>query len=138
VYIQSKNQVSGLVQRIFYGKYILCNHQSNATRKHESYIDFASQIKKKPKNKKLPLCFLHIIREKFTSIENKTKEKYVIVSIENYQENKVENSHFTTQKRARGCKTSLKFNHLSKPLNSAGILQFSYSTHQEKLYQLGL
>lgn len=37
-----------------------------------------------------------------------------------------------------GCKTSLKFSHLSKPLNSAGVLHFFYFTYQEELHQLGL
>lgn len=92
--IQSQNQVSCLVQYFFNRKYVLCNHQSNATHKHESYTNFASQIKK------FSLITFFILLERSLFQQKTKQEKHAIISTENHQENKVENSSFTTEKNA--------------------------------------
>lgn len=106
MHIPSQNQVSCLVQDIFYRKRVLCNRQSNATHVRESHTDFASQTKI------LPHCCC-IIRQILMSTENKNKKRSMLrFSVKTIRKKKVKNS-------TGGCKTALKFNTLSKPLNCA-------------------
>lgn len=102
MHIPNQNQVSCLVQDIFYRKWVLCNCQSNATHVRESHTDFA------PQTKALPHCCC-IIRQILISTENKVCCSF---QWKPSGKKKVKNSTW-------GCKTALKSNNLSKPLNSA-------------------